>query len=199
MKLTAKALETTKRKCAKGKLVCPHCHPDNVELEHRESGRGKMYTCEDNHLVDFIMFSNGYINMWWGDESDEFENLEMSSEELCIALEEGNVICPRCKKELLELDDSPLLPPQAPAAKTKVYVGDIWDKAKCPQATKSDYDKDGNFQESAFDKANKRRMADMRRGKINVFDDATGKQKTIRRTRVNEPQGTPITKPTKPS
>lgn len=199
MKLTAKALGTTIRKCAKGKLVCPHCHPENVALEYRESERGKMYTCADNHLIDFIMFANGYIHMWWGEEADEFENLEITSEALHAAIADGTISCPRCKKELEELDDSPLLLPQAPAAKTKVYVGDVWDKAKCPQAVQSHYDKDGNFKESDFDNANKRRIADMRRGKLTVYDDTTGKQKTTRRSRVNKPQGTPMTKPTKPS
>jgi hypothetical protein len=199
MNLSKKALEITIKKCKKGKLICPHCHPENVKLVHYECETDKLYTCEDSHLIAYGMFTNGYINMCWGQEEDEFKNIKVSPDELKKQIENETIKCPRCDKKLYEIDDSEFRLPHLPNTKTKVYVGDIWDKAKCPEARESTYDKDGNFQASEFDKANQRRMEDMRRGKISFFDDATGKQKTIRRQRVNKPIGQPMTRPTKPN
>jgi len=179
--MSHKAYEKFVRQCDKLLKVCSECKPVNNKLiEYIPPVRSKfdddkIYICVQGHQTRVGIFSNGIIHISW---DENHQNIESSTEDFYKKIKDGIIKC-RCDLNLIPIDDSELKPPAIFGIKTKVRVGDIWDKAKCPDAKASHYDSDNNFIETDFAKRNKERL------------------KKIRKERISKPAGTPITKPTK--
>lgn len=193
--------ETTRMqsKFERGKAVCPHCKPENSpmvlsqdpEANNKFAEDSSVIICKHGHITRVSAFKNGMLNFSWG---NNFENIEGYPEDLDDILKEfkcRHLIQSRngskfCDSELERVDDGPSVP-NTPGLKIKVRVGDIWDKAKVPEPRKGGYDKDFNYRPSEFERANARRLKDMRdKGKIEVFDDKTNKRKFIKRDRITK-------------
>jgi len=212
MDLTEKAYRTTCRKFKKGLAVCPNCKPDNVAMEpcdppetENPFGSHALAACRHGHTTKISAFSNGMLNVKWGEDDGQFDNIEGVPDELERLLDEKVICCYHtierksgwapCNCKLKVVKGS-VRTPSVIAIKTRTRVGDIWDKAKVAEPRRGDYDKDGNFRETEFDRRNKKRLRDMRSGKIEVYDDDTGRRKFVRRDRNTDAKGRTDGKPT---
>ncbi len=174
--LTDKKYETLSRKIELRKVVCPYCDGRDAFLEEIDApsrnkwyDRSKVFYCKDGHVLEAYPFTVGIINIEWGD--GEYENLLMSHEEFENEIRSGNIRCRDndCNGKLKAAEDHSLEIRESLNIKTRTRVGDIWDKAGVST------DKD-----ELRDRHNKR-AKDLQKGKIEVFDDKTGKSKIIKR------------------
>lgn len=159
--------------------------------QHYLENLGKKYVCEHGHITKVTPMGTG-CNISWGRE--EFENVKTSYTEFdfreirCRNLHEGEECCLKIKP----LDDTPLEPAQLHGFKVKVRVGDIWDKNKCPRPVGGQYDLDqGEFKDSDFSTRSRERA---RGDNLHVYDEKSGKQVRIKKTRKSEPKGEIISK-----
>lgn len=169
--------------CEQGKRVCPHCKPENARLspfqpEEISYVSRKIYTCKHGHTTELYPFTNGMINVTWG---EEHENVPGVPEDVPGWIEDGTLRCRhilvndvgrrrKCFCKLKPLDDSVLSYPNVIGIKTRTRVGDIWDKEGCPQPKESHHEtfrrhgeEDARFVETEFSKRNKRRLRHIRR------------------------------------
>ena len=165
------------------KIVCPACKPANVQLHEvkEEKYGGKQYVCSKRHLTIIHPFTSGYCNVTSGDDS---ENIEADPDLMQEMIDDGVFKCQhkvfgkngrlrQCKCKLKAVDNEPLDVAISHGIKTKVRVGDIWDKAGCPEPKDSQIeveqrggvDFDAKLNESEFSRRNKRRVNKMRRQK----------------------------------
>ena len=174
-------------KCQKLKRVCPHCHPNNVRIFPYEPDflngvTRKDFVCKHGHITSAIVLGD-YINFSW--IKDEFENIYLQPEEVVDYLKAGNLKCRnkivgeknnirKCNCKLKPIDDAILVRNTGSNIKTRVLVGDVWDKYKCPEPkesyydfSKSDGEIDSEFVETEFSKRNKRRLAKIRTERLN--------------------------------
>lgn len=193
-KLTKKA--STFDRFGKPKLVCPQCQPNNIPIvpvneQHYLENLGKKYVCKRGHITKVTPMGTG-CNISWGRE--EFENIKESHTEFdyrkikCRNSHESE----ECGLAVKPLDDSPLEPAQLHGFKVKTRVGDIWDKNRCPRPIGGHYDLDqGEFKDSAFSERSRERT---RGDHLHVYDEKSGKQIKIKKTRRSEPKGEIISK-----
>lgn len=212
-----KLVKKAARRNARGQplIVCPHCKPENVALTPCEPDENafidqysKKFCCKHGHVTTIYPFTNGMCNVSWGDEK---ENVEADPETILEFLEEGIILCSHkkvtksgdraCDCKLLPVDDTPLELPKTHGIKTRVRVGDVWDKYNCPEAKVSEHklvkrggQTDAEFHETEFSRRMKRRARD--KG-IWVFDEKSGKQVKIKKRRVTEKQGEIVKKASK--
>jgi len=192
--------------CDKLKRVCPHCKPLNIKINPIDEPKissfdvHKSFACKNGHITNVSLFTNGMIHFKWDQGYINVEGNKENADDVIKTFKCKNLHNDKeCNKKIKAVDDTILDYPGFINIKTKVRVGDIWDKAGCPEPKSSGYNNEMEFHESEFDKRNKNRISDMHNGKITVFDDKSGKQKVIKRERLNNPIGTPINKPTKKS
>jgi len=171
------------RLCEKGKRVCPHCKPENVRLspfepEENNITNEKRYACKHGHVTSFSPFTNGMINVTWG---EDYENIEGMPQDVPRWIEDGIIRCRhsvvnkagrrrKCSCKLKPVDDAVLDYPNSVGIKTRTRVGDIWDKHDCVEAKDSHVEtfreggrEDARFVETEFGKRNKRRLNDIRK------------------------------------
>jgi hypothetical protein len=178
----------------KPKLVCPQCFPNNIpivpvnETDYLES-LGKQYVCERGHVAKVSTFGDDVCNISWSKEV--FENVKIPYQKfdslvkrgiMCRGLHEGA----ECGLPIHAVDDSPLEPPQLHGFKVKTRVGDVWDKNRCPSPKATQYDSDGGIKETDFSQRARQRA---KNNHLHVFDEKSGKQVRIKKTRKNAPKG----------
>jgi len=208
---------------ARKKRVCPSCNAQEPPVHNRlhqveaptHNGwfdRCVRFACRHGHITEFTAFTNGMINVSWidADGDDIYYNIEGGPEEIRSKIASGSIKCGQmkisekngkiseCKCKMKQVDEENELevPTHTVGIKTKVRVGDVWDKAGVPEPRVGGYegDKGGmDYKETEFDRRQGRRMSDMRKGTIEVFDDKSGKLTKIKRERNNElAEGTKI-------
>lgn len=186
-KTPAKAI----RMAGKMLIACPHCKPNNVRLTYIDEAdgnfSGKQYICSGNHLTLIYPFTNGFCNVKHG---HEHENIEATPKVMHDMIGSGDYKCGhtveywsvrggkdpvlrtrRCNRKLFAVDDSPLSEPSVAGIKTRTRVGDIWDKAGCPEPkdasiqieTRGGKAYDARLNETEFSRRNRRRVKEMRR------------------------------------
>lgn len=165
------------KKIGEGRIVCPICQ---LHLTILDDLAGKLFLCKKNHVTELFAFANGQTNITCG---AEYENIHASPEEALDLIKRNKIKCRVCKGNLKELDSTVLAPPAGFGIKTKTRVGDIWDKAGCPEPVASKVTNDG-VEETKFAKINRERIRTMR---------------AKNKTRLAEPAGEIIEKATKRS
>ncbi len=192
-------LKKFKNKCSKLLKVCPLCKPENVQIVECDNPNKWsdviVLECSCKHQTTVSMFSHGGLHFKWGSDSNQFINIDGELDDLlktkkmkCLHMHNDKV----CGKKLKKIGGDLSLP-SAPSIKTRVRVGDIWDKAKVPEARHSSYTSSrvggtmvADYHETEFDRRFKRRVKDMKSGKIEVFDDKSKKTKIVKRDRINK-------------
>jgi len=170
--------------CERGKRVCTQCKPDNVRLapytpeESPGCINDKRYACRHGHITNVTPFTNGHISISWGDEN---ENVSGTPEDVPGWIEDGKEKCRhkvtgssgrtrKCGCKLISLDDAVLDYANTSSIKTRVRVGDLWDKAGCPESIESHHEtfrkhgeEDARFVKTEFSKRQKLRLKRLRR------------------------------------
>lgn len=217
IELTPDGHKKLAKKFRQGYRSCPNCKqrtpPENncmvpceaPETENRFASWA-VVACRHGHTTQISAFANGMLHVKWGEDGGEFENVHGSPEHVPEMLDRKAISCnhtierrgtwQRCGCKLKAMAGKAETP-QATFIKTTTRVGDIWDKAGVAEPVKGDYDKEGYYRETEFERRNARRMKDMRRGKIEVFDEETGKRKFVKRDRVAKEAGKPMSKPSR--
>lgn len=191
VEIDTRAEKKTIRRAEKMQIVCPHCKPANVRLSHipESAFSGKQYTCSANHLTTIYPFTNGMCNVEVGDDQ---ENIEAEPEVMQEMIDDGVYKCQhiveakdksrKCNRKLKAVDSVPLSKPSPAGIKTKVRVGDVWDKAGCPEPKDSSVeierrggqDYDAHLNETEFGRRNKKRVQKMRKEKAERNAKAAG-------------------------
>lgn len=195
-------------------IVCPYCKPENVSLNPCDPDEktfidqfAKKFHCKHGHVTTVYPFANGVCNVSCGDTQ---ENIEADPVTMLELIEDGIVKCPHtqandsaCDGKITPIDNTPLEIPKTHGLKTRVRVGDVWDKNHCPEPKASEHKivkrhgvTDAEFQETEFSRRMKRRAQD--KG-IWVYDDKAKKQVKIKKRRISKKSGEIITKSTKDS
>lgn len=190
------------QKVNKGLFVCSHCKPDNVRLTHIPDNKfsGEQFSCSKNHLTIIYPFANGMCNVEWAGNQ---ENIEADPDVMQDMLDSGAYKCShifvgkngksrKCNCKLKSVSGNRLSTPSVNPIKTSVRIGDIWDKAGCPEPRDSSVeierrggkDYDARLNETEFSRRNKSRVKQMRRKK---------------NERLSNPSGEVLDKPTKKS
>lgn len=215
LEMEGEEAQKTLKKIARGKNVCPTCnvqeppvHSRMRQIEEPEHGgwydRTVRFACRHGHITEINPFTSGMMNISWVDENGEdvYYNIKATPEDIDDMLSSGEIKCKHNKKsektgrvsecncKMKKVDSATLeIPTYTVGFKTKTRVGDIWDKAGCPEPRKGSYDANGDYKETEFERRARKRVNDMREGTIEVFDDKTGRHKKIRRQRNNDPRG----------
>lgn len=176
-----KAEKTMLRKANKLLVVCPYCKPENIRLTHVPENKfaGKEYVCSKSHLTYIYPFTNGMCNVEWNGQN---ENLEAEPAIMQEVIDAGIYKCHyivtnaagksrRCNCKLKGVDSTPLAVPTTVGIKTRTRVGDIWDRAGCPEPkdsavqieTRGGEAYDAHLQETEFGRRNKLRVKKMRK------------------------------------
>lgn len=153
-----------------GKRICPYCPGKNVRITPKDQmglGGSKDFGCCNGHVTTVAAFTNGIISIDWG---VGHENHEMSIADAMIYISTFKCPFEGCLAQLLPLDDVPLTTPGHCNINTKVFVGDIWDKAKVSSSKETSED---------FQKRHRQYI------------------KSIKKERLTRPAGEPIDKATK--
>jgi hypothetical protein len=154
------------------KKVCPNCKPDNKPIVVTRGPtilfEAKAYSCEKGHL-SLLAPLGDMVHVKFGPSSDDFINVKAPLEELPNLLAERDIACNHvvdgqlCDCKLVPLDDFKLEKPSAPGIKTRMLVGDLWDRHGIEPVRTGGYDSDGTYRESRSQKANENRLERMRR------------------------------------
>lgn len=195
------------RKFARGHAVCPHCKPTNSpmaecdppETESRFGGGGHtLVACRHGHTTKVSAFANGMLNVKWGDDDGQFENIQGTPEEIQQIVDTKVISCNHtierkrgwgrcgCKVKIMAGQAET---PQATFIKTKTRVGDIWDSNGITRPSEGRVDADGNYVPSEHERRHTERLKEIRKGNIRVYDEKTGKWKNTPRKRVAKPKG----------
>ncbi len=197
------------RLLSSGRAVCSHCKAEGVsslmkpcdppETESQFGGGHTLVACRHGHTTKVSAFSNGMLHVKWGDDDGQFENIEGVPEEIPELVDTKAISCnhtiersrgwARCGCKL-KVVKGKAETPQATFVKTKVRIGDIWDKNKIARPSEGRVDKDGNYHPSELEKRHTERIRDMKEsGSIKVFDEKEGKWKRRKRKRLAKPKG----------
>lgn len=150
-----------------GKSVCASCGERLTEYKPLSYSNEKHCKCAIGHVITMAPFANNTCNLSWGNGPEEFTNIKGSIEEIEEQLMDYSILCPigkksMCQSPLVPLDDSRLALPSSPGFKTRMKLGDLWDKEKYPEPKLGHYDKDHNFKDTEFSQRNKDRIRRMR-------------------------------------
>lgn len=169
--------------CKAGKRVCPSCKPDNVMLlpfqpKECSFSNEKKYACKHGHVTSFNPFTSGMVNMSWG---EEFENIPGVPQDVQEWVDRGTLKCRyatvdaagrsrKCRCKLKAIDDTVIGCGSSIGVKTKVRVGDLWEKNNCAEPIESHHETfrtegqdDARYVETEFSKRNKRRLTAIRK------------------------------------
>lgn len=168
----------------KMKKVCPDCKPENCAITIVSGttvfNPSKAYRCEKGHL-SLISPLGDQLNVCFGPGGDEFVNVHGSIADLPNLLDNGDIACNHvvdgnpCDCKLTAVDDFTLSYPSAPAIKTRMRIGDLWDRHGIEPVRTGSYDGNGGYNESRSQKANKDRLARMNRQRNTSKDRQPGK------------------------
>jgi hypothetical protein len=180
-KIPKNRYESFIRKCESLKKVCPKCKPENVRIFPLEDSDGcKIYRCPKNHVNTMCLFKDGMVHVSCNNVFTNFlETKGDNAEQLVVELVDDGTICCQyegeCGLPLVAIDDTQFVRPNVSFIKTRVRVGDIWDKAGVADPVAGSYDGDFYYKESEFEKRNKERLSRMRRERNISKDRLPGK------------------------
>ena len=188
---TKKQEETLVRKISNLKAVCPECRDNDrgnqpIFIKDGTSvvGASKSFKCRHGHITNVSAFANGMLNVTFGNDYEDFFNVEGRIEDLEEMIDNKDISCHHtredgklCGCKLAPVDDAVLAYPNASNIKTKTRIGDIWDKNGVSPVRSGSYDKSGNYHGTESEKANKERLNKMRERNI-AEDKHPGKRIT---------------------
>jgi hypothetical protein len=170
IEIETRAIKKMLRKAEKMLIVCQYCKPANVSLSYIEESNfsGKKYVCPENHLTTIYPFANGFCNI---ECCGCRENIEIEPEIIQKTLDSGQYKCYACGKPIKEIDSTPLQKPNFISIKTRTRVGDVWDKAGCPEPRDASIEVekkggvayDASLNQTEFSRRNKERIKKMRK------------------------------------
>lgn len=153
------------------KKICPDCKPANEAITIVQGttifNPAKAYRCQHGHL-NLIAPVGDMLNVCFGPSNEQFVNVRGSLADLPNLLDSGDIACNHvvgdqsCDAKLTPLDDFQLSYPVSPAVKTKVRIGDLWDRHGIEPVRSGTYGND-DYNESRTQKANNHRLRRMRR------------------------------------
>ena len=165
-----------------GKRVCPTCktlglgnNAFAITVSPSVMGQdclNKAYSCDINHITVIRAFTNDLLNITFGSNFEDFVNIEGKIEEVQKLIDEREIVCHHnhgdriCGSSLSPIDKVVLKLPEASNFKTKTRVGDIWDKGGMEPVKPGSYDKDGFFQKSKTDQANRQRLKNLKKTRL---------------------------------
>lgn len=172
------------------KAVCPICRDEENGNQpiFIKSGMSlfsdhKVYRCRHGHATTISAFTNGMLHVRFGPDSEDFINIEGTIEELENLVDKKEISCHhvkengrRCDCKLKAVDDASISYPGAAGIKTKVRVGDLWDRHGLEPVRNGAYDNKGNYSESKTQSANMERLKNMRRKRLMKQDKHPGKR-----------------------
>jgi hypothetical protein len=194
VQISRSQLSKFQAKCDTLKVVCPQCKPENKAITPLSAlttyiAPPKAFRCRHGHLTLLSLFSHGMINVKWGPDSEEFENIEGSADEALQAIADKLITCNHtiekngkvrvCGCKLTAVDDTKLEASSSCGFKTKTRVEDVWRRNGVPDPVEGDYDPEkgeqGNpfmpkYNATEFEKRNKERLKNMKR-KRNISVD----------------------------
>jgi len=151
------------------KKVCPNCKPANKPIVVVSGStvlqQPKAYKCEHGHL-SLIAPLGDMLHVKFG--PDDFVNVQFPLEDLANVIADGTISCyhvvdgKACGCKLTPIDDFKLERPSAPGIKTRVLVGDLWDRHGIEPVRPGKYDASG-YNESRSQKANINRLERLRK------------------------------------
>lgn len=185
--LTQKQAEKLPLNVLDKKVVCPNCKGSLAIINCPGTfGDRKLIQCTRGHLTLVSAFTNSMLHFQFGNDGESFVNVEGTPEEFDKLIDSQEIMCYHkvgegtCDSPLKALDDKPVQMPRAAGIKTKVRVGDLWDKHRVEPVRTGSYDADGNYSESKSYAANRQRLQRMRRQRNIAEDKHPGK-------RINKP------------
>lgn len=168
----------------KMKKVCPDCKPENCAITIVNGttvfNPSKAYRCEKGHL-SLIAALDNQLNVCFGPGGGEFMNVQGSLADLPNLIDNEDIACNHvvdgkpCDCKLTAIDDFALSYPSAPSIKTRMRIGDLWDRHGIESVRTGNYDGQGGYNESRSQKANKDRLARMGRQRNTSKDRQPGK------------------------
>ena len=175
MIMTLRQEESLVQKIKKLKAVCPACRDagEGNQAIFIQEGRtlcnpSKVYRCEHGHATTIGAFNNGMLHLSFGSGSEDFVNVEGTIEELPELIDSKDVSCHHvvngqsCDGKLSAVDNFVLSLPIAANIKTKTRIGDLWDRAGVQPVRPGTYDKDGHYQQTRTEVANRDRLKRLR-------------------------------------
>jgi ribosomal protein S27AE len=183
---TVKSKDAVLKRIKEKKIICPRCGGPLNEYKAAKWSPAKQFFCGKGHVTSVYPFANNECNIAWSDK--DFINIDFDPKATEESIKSGDICCPVvndkrevCGLKLKPVDNSVLEPAKLLTAKTKVRVGDVWDRQGCPEPKSGHYDKDFNFHESEFHRRNKVRI------------------KALKKTRLTKAAGEIMDRPTKKS
>lgn len=168
----------------KMKKVCPDCKPENCSITIVNGATvfnpSKAYRCERGHL-SLIAPLGDQLNICFGPDREECVNISGSLSDLPNLIDTGDIACNHvvdgkpCDCKLTPIDNFQLSYPSAPAIKTRMRIGDLWDRHGIEPVRSGNYDGQGGYNESRSQKAHKERLARMARRRNISKDRQPGK------------------------
>lgn len=152
------------------KKVCPACKPANESIVVTQGPTillpSKAYSCEHGHL-SLVAPLGEMIHIKFG--QDLYVNVQVPLEELSNAIDAKDIACNHivdgkpCDCKLTPMDDFKLERPHIHGIKTRLLIGDLWDRHGIEPVRAGSYDGKGGYNESRSQQANKNRLENMRR------------------------------------
>lgn len=156
----------------KMKKVCPDCKPANEAIVIVNGATifspAKAYRCSSGHL-SLISLLPTMLNVVYGPTNEDYTNVSGTLDELPNLIDTGDIVCnyvvdgKHCNCKLAPIDDFKLSYPSVPGIKTRMRIGDVWDRHGIQPVRAGSYDKSGDYVESNSQKANSDRLSRMKR------------------------------------
>jgi len=178
MIMTRRQEDALEKKIPKMKAVCPKCKEEGrgnqpIFISRGETlyNPGKVFICEHGHVNVVGAFSHGWLSIKIGPNTHT--NIEGRIEDIESMLDDGTLCCQHedeeenvCQAKLIPADDTELSYANEPGIKTRVRVGDLWDKHNIDPVREGSYDGSGNYKETRSQVANRARLNKMRERNI---------------------------------
>lgn len=166
------------------KKVCPDCKPDNNAITIVNGSTvfspAKAYRCQHGHLT-LISTLDHQLNVCFGPGNEQFVNVVGSLSDLPNLIDNCDIACHHvvdgvlCDSKITPIDDYVLTHPSSPAVKTKMRIGDLWDRHGVEPVRSGSYGGNGEYNESRSQQANKSRLERMQRQRNVSKDRQPGK------------------------
>lgn len=178
IELSEKKADTYITKLHSGRVVCGVCS-SILKLTARSdqpSMPTKAFGCSNNHLNMISVF--GKVGKLSIEHNDKHENLDGMIEDI------SKLKCLHCNTKLYACDSTILEHPNMPSFKTRMKVGDLWDKYRTPAPIMGSYDEETpdpdnpflpKYTPSEFEQRNKERLKQIKKTRNIPLDRTPGK------------------------
>lgn len=160
------------------RVACVNCGTTTLFLlEKNNFISHKLYKCDNSHLTCVSPFSNGTIHLRYGNESDDFININGTINQI-DNLESFRCYHLECNQKLHPLNNDLLDYPNVLLFKTRTRVGDLWDKDGIEPVKPGRYNNNTyEYEATKTEQANKHRLKNMRRPRNIPIDKLPGRPK----------------------